>query len=148
MSEQATHPAPRRRTRAVRIVAAAIWLAIGISAVTDILRPDRSSNPPFSEVTAHLRVLPEATCTAAPSGGPAEFCTWGPWELTLWQGQGTVPEFCHGKHDQHVWLGFGDWHLFVAPSDQTSQLPALTNDEYAALQHTFDFGAGGAWQAR
>jgi hypothetical protein len=67
----------------------------------------------------------------------------GRWGLTLSLATGTIPELCHGTNEQHVWLGFGNWHLTQVALGVANELPDLTDDEYAALQHSFDFGSGG-----
>jgi hypothetical protein len=124
-----------------------ILLALSIDAIRSMTSADGSTDPDYADVVSHLQALPGASCSPTPSGVSTESCIWGRWTLALSPETGTAPEFCHGKNEQHVWFGFGNWHLTLVPLVVARELPDLTNDEYAALQHAFDFGSGGAFQA-
>ena len=147
VSEQVTQTPATWTVLALRIGAVIIGLALAGASLLSLVRQDRPTDPPYSEVVAHLQALPGASCDGTAPDISSQVCTWGRWTLTLQSGSRTVAEFCRDNRDHHVWFGFGGWHLSVAPVDQVAQLPALPNDEYSALQGAFDFGSGGAWQA-
>jgi len=147
VSDEAPQTPAKWTVPAVRVATAIIGLALVGASLHSLLSQDRSTDPPYSEVVAHLRVLSGASCEEAAPNTSSQVCAWGRWTLSLQQGSGPVTDFCRNNRDHHVWFGFGDWNLFVAPVGQEERLPELSNDEYAALQGAFDFGSGGAWQA-
>ena len=127
-----------------RVLVVLIFVWLSAVSTFSLWEQMHDHQPTFGDATSHLHELPGTSCVS--TNGDTESCTWGRWSLTLFRGQvGTERESCHGQKEHHVWSGFGDWRLTMAPLAGGPR-PALTSDEYGAIQQTFDFGSGGAWQ--